>query len=125
MLKSPYGIYVEHLRKGELAYQVASDGTPVFFPRVMAPGSGDTALEWRLSKGIGAVYATTAIQLKNEPALNVALVDLDEGYRMMSRVEGIPADQVKIGARVKVKILAAVGDDPPVPVFVPLEQSGA
>lgn len=118
---SPHAVYVEHLRKGELAFQVASDGSPVFFPRVSAPETGDTALEWRVSRGIGTVYATTAIHSRNEPPRNVALVDLDEGYRMMSRVEGIPAPEVRIGLRVKVDILPGERDEPPLPVFRPLD----
>jgi hypothetical protein len=35
----------------------------------------------------------------------VVLVDLDEGARMMSRVDGIAADQVRIGQRVKAKVI--------------------
>ena len=36
---------------------------------------------------------------------NVALVDLDEGVRMMSRVDGVPPTEVKIGMRVKAKVV--------------------
>lgn len=114
---SPRGIYVEHLRKGELAFQVASDGSPIFFPRVMAPKTGDTALEWRISRGVGTVYASTAMRYRNEEPLNLALIDLDEGFRMMSRVEGIGADEVHIGMRVKVDVVPAEGDKDPLPVF--------
>jgi len=119
--QSPYGVFIEHCKKGELAFQVcADDGRAVFYPRVAAPRSGSTNLEWRVSKGLGTVYATTVVYYKGEPPLNVALVDLDEGFRMMSRVEGTDPLQVRIGMRVKVKM--APGDDkqPPFPVFTPL-----
>ena len=34
--KSPHAIYVERLRKGELAYQFSPEaGKPVFYPRVL------------------------------------------------------------------------------------------
>jgi hypothetical protein len=119
--QSPYGTYLEHCRKGELAYQVsASDGKAVFFPRVAAPGTGDTNLQWRVSKGLGTVYATTVVYYKNEPPLNVALIDVDEGFRMMSRVEGIDPMQVRIGMRVKVKMHPGDDKQPPYPVFTPL-----
>ena len=36
---------------------------------------------------------------------DVSLVDLDEGVRMMSRVEGVPPAEVKIGMRVRAKII--------------------
>lgn len=120
--RSPYGTYLEHCRKGELAYQVsAADGKPVFYPRVTAPGTGRADLEWRVSKGLGTVYATTVIYSKNEPPLNVALIDLDEGFRMMSRVEDIDPLQVKIGMRVKVRIHPGDEKQPPYPVFMPAE----
>ena len=37
--QSPLGVYIEHCKQGELAYQVAGDGKPVFFPRLFAPGA--------------------------------------------------------------------------------------
>ena len=119
---SPHGIYLEHCRKGELAYQVsASDGKAVFYPRVAAPGTGHTDLEWRVSRGLGTVYATTVVYYKNEPPLNVACIDGDEGCRVMSRVEGIDPMQVRIGMRVKVKMLSGDEKQPPYPVFTPAE----
>jgi len=60
MQHSPLGTYYEHCKKGELAYQVCTDdNTPVFFPRAVAPHTGSRNLEWRISKGLGTVYATT------------------------------------------------------------------
>jgi uncharacterized protein len=116
--KSPLGTFLEHLNKGELAYQVAEDGTAVFYPRAVAPRTGGK-LEWRVSKGLGTVYSTTVVYYKGEPPLNVALVDMDEGFRLMSRVEDIDPMAVKIGMRVKFR--ARLGDEkqPPYPVFTP------
>jgi len=119
---SPHGIYLEHCRKGELAHRVsAGDGRAVFYPRISAPGTGHTNLQWRVSKGLGTVYATTVVYYKNEPPLNVALIDVDEGFRMMSRVEGIDPMQVRIGMRVKVKMHPGDEKQPPYPVFTPAE----
>ena len=122
MKQSPLGVYVEHCRKGELAYQVCTDDdTPVFFPRAVAPKTGSGNLEWRVSKGLGTVYSTTVVHGgKDVPPHNVALIDIDEGYRMMSRVEGIDPMQVKIGMRVKVKINPGDDKQLPYPVFTPL-----
>ena len=52
---------------------------------------------------------------------NVALIDVDEGFRMMSRVEDIAPTQVRIGMRVKFRTHKAEGDEPPYPVFTPAE----
>ncbi|MGZ8264254.1 MAG: Zn-ribbon domain-containing OB-fold protein [Burkholderiales bacterium] len=118
--KSPLGTYLEHLRKGELAYQVTQDGQVVFYPRAVAPVTGGD-LEWRVSKGLGTVYSTTVVYYKNEAPLNVALIDLDEGFRLMSRVEDIDATSVKIGMRVRFRTHPGDEKQPPYPVFVPEE----
>ena len=121
---SPLKTYIEHCAKGELAFQVCTDdNTPVFFPRVAAPNSGSTNLQWRISKGLGTVYATTVVYYKNEAPLNVALIDLDEGFRMMSRVEDIDPAQVKIGMRVAVRMHPGDDKQPAYPVFTPAEKS--
>jgi len=122
---SPNSAYVEALRAGHLAYQVTSDGRPVFFPRVIAPGSGEGDLEWRVSGGVGTVYSTSVVHRRNEPPLNVVLVDLDEGFRMMSRVEGLAAASVTIGMRVKVRIVQDTLEGDPLPVFEPMAETPA
>jgi len=118
--QSPYGVFLEHCKKGELAYQVSlDDGKAFFYPRVAAPATGSARIEWRVSKGLGTVYATTVVHTKNEPPLNVALIDVDEGFRMMSRVEDVDPMQVKIGMRVKVRMHPGDEKQPTYPVFVP------
>jgi uncharacterized OB-fold protein len=119
---SPNATYVAHCRRGELAYQVdGSNGKSVFPPRVMAPGSGSVDLSWRVSAGVGTVYATTAVANRGAPAHNVALIDMDEGFRLMSRVERIDPLSVRIGMRVRVRMHPEEGDLPPYPVFVPVD----
>jgi uncharacterized OB-fold protein len=99
-----------------LAYQVTEDGKPVFYPRVASPETGG-ALTWRVSKGLGTVYSTTVIYNRNEAPFNVALIDMDEGFRLMSRVEDIDPMAVKIGMRVKFRTHAGDDKQPPYPVF--------
>ena len=123
--QSPLGVYVEHLKKGELAYQVCKDDNKAFFyPRAFAPETGSENLEWRVSKGLGTVYTTTVVYYKGEAPLNVAMIDMDEGYRLMSRVEGIDAMDVKIGMRVKCKINPGDEKTLPFPVFTALIPAG-
>jgi uncharacterized protein len=109
--RSPADVYREHCRRRELAYQVADDGRPVFRPRV-----GPTV--WRVSAGHGTVHATTVVRPRGGEAYNVVLVDLDEGFRMMSRVVGVAPEDVAIGARVRVAWEDGEGEDAvPLPVF--------
>lgn len=117
---SPYATYVMYLEQGQLAYQRTPEGEAVFFPRVAAPRTG-SELSWHVSRGVGTVYATTAMHTKNQPPLNLVLVDMDEGFRLMSRVDGIPPEQVHIGMRVLFRAAPAAEGQAPYPVFVPME----
>lgn len=120
MQQSPLGTYLEHLRKGELAYQVTASGEAVFYPRAVAPVTGGE-LSWRVSKGLGTVYSTTVVYYRDEQPLNVALIDMDEGFRLMSRVEDIDPMQVKIGMRVRFRAHPGDQKQAPYPVFTPAE----
>jgi len=82
-----------------------ADGQHFYPPRVIAPTPGGDALEWVEASGRGTVHSVTVISPKPpaEP-YNVVLVDLAEGPRMMSRVEGLPATDVAIGMAVQARI---------------------
>lgn len=102
--------YLEFLAKGRFMIQRSrSTGNFVFYPRVAEPGTG-AELEWTEASGEGVVYATSVMR-QRPPAesYNVALVDLKEGPRMMSRIEGLPPEAVRIGMKVKARI-ASEGD---------------
>jgi len=117
---SPYATYRSHLEKGELAYQFSpAANRAVFFPRLVCPYTGSENLEWRVSKGRGAVYATTIVHPAEGLPFNVALIDCDEGFRLMSRVEDVAPDAVKIGMRVKFRVHKPGGENDPIPVFTP------
>ena len=106
-LLQPDKQYQEFLAQGRFMIQRSRvSGRSFFYPRGAEPGTGCTDLEWYAPSGLGTVYAVTVIAPRPPTAsYNVALIDLDEGARMMSRVDGIPAEQVKIGQRVKAKVI--------------------
>ena len=116
--EAPAEVYRRYLQNGELGFQRCDGcGAAVFYPRVLCPVCGSDALRWRTSSGRGVVYASTAVYRRDAEPYNVVLVDLEEGFRMMSRVEGMPAEEVAIGQRV----LFAARDEEggPVTVFEP------
>lgn len=120
--QSPLTTYLAHLKRGELGYQFSpSTQQVVFYPRVIAPTSGAVDLEWRVASGLGTVHATTVVHPQHGGIYNVCLVDVDEGFRMMSRVEDIEPTQVRIGMRVKFRVHTPEGDEDPYPVFIPAE----
>jgi uncharacterized protein len=121
---SPLKIYIDHLERGELAYQFSpAAGKAVFYPRVVCPFTGSDALEWRVSTGLGTVYAATVVHPAEGAPFNVALIDCDEGFRLMSRVEDIAPEQVRIGQRVRFRVHRPGGDEAPYPVFVLAEHA--
>ena len=111
--------YLAHLAAGRFMLQrSASTGGYVFYPRVAEPGTGATDLEWVEASGRGVVYACTIVRQKPPAAdYNVVLVDLAEGPRLLSRVDGLRPDEVRIGLRVRARIVQEA--DGAVLVFVP------
>lgn len=117
---SPLAIFRHHLSRGELAYQYdPASGRPVFHPRVIGPGTGNDDLQWRVSAGKGTIHAVTVISPRGEAPYNVVLVDMDEGFRLMSRVEGLAPEEVRIGLRVRMQVHQPQDGQPPYPVFRP------
>ena len=51
----------------------------------------------------GVVYATTVLHRPDEEPYNVCLVDLEEGGRVMGRVEGLAPEDVRIGMPVQAR----------------------
>jgi uncharacterized OB-fold protein len=81
-------------------------GQHVYYPRESCPHCGSAALEWKQPSGLGTVYAVTTVRRKPAEGgdLNVSIVDLDEGVRLMSRVDNLPPEAVRIGQRVKARV---------------------
>jgi uncharacterized OB-fold protein len=117
-------------REHKLLLPTGKDGKPFWYPRALAPGTLDE-VQWIESKGEGTVYTYSVHYIgpskayKGDPPHTVALVDLDEGVRMMTNIvkdeEGYPSidpDQVSIGMRVRVVFHDAT-DEITLPKFTP------
>lgn len=100
----PEAEYLAHLEAGRFMIQRSrATGRHVFYPRVAVPGTGEQDLEWVPASGDGTVYSVT-VNRSRDGAYNVALIDLAEGPRMMSRIEGV--ETLPVGAPVKARIAA-------------------
>jgi uncharacterized OB-fold protein len=79
-----------------------------FMPRHLCPTCWSDALEWVDAKGTGNVHSFTVVRRASDPAFAalvpyvVALIELDEGPRMMANILGDDALSVSIGDRVQV-----------------------
>lgn len=77
-----------------------------FYPRGISLYSGKRNLEWRESAGKGSLYSYTETVIPTRgfediaPYL-IALVELDEGVRLMALLHNCSADDAKIGMRVR------------------------
>lgn len=120
----PERLYRDALAAGRFQIQhCTACGRHVFYPRVLCSHCGATALEWVTPSGSGTVYSTTVIRRKPDAGgdINIALVDLEEGVRMMSRVDGVPPAEVRIGMAVTAQISTDGGQ--PLVVFVPAKET--
>ena len=112
--------YLDYIAQGKFMIQRSkSTGKYVHYPRTINPGTGEADLEWVEASGEGTVYASTVNRQRPEKGgdYNIALIDLEEGPRMMSRVVGIAPTDVKIGMKVRAKI-DKIGETPAI-VFEP------
>ena len=98
---------------------------PVFYPREVCPSCMGSDLEWRESTGRGVLYAVTVEYKPQNPAMAerapyaVALVDLDDGIRMLSNVVGCPPEEITVGMPVQVT-WEELSDGRHLPLFEPL-----
>lgn len=79
-----------------------------FMPRNLCPACWSDQLEWIDAAGTGRVHSFTVIRRASDPAFAslvpyvVALIELDEGPRMMANILGDGALSVRIGDPVRV-----------------------
>ena len=97
----------------------------IYFPREVCPHCGSDDVSFEEPKGTGTVYSVTTVRRKADAGgdYNVSLIDLDEGVRLMSRVEQLSPDQVKIGQRVRARVQVTNGKG--LVVFDPLKEGQA
>ena len=92
-------------------------------PRPMCPECNSLDVEVATLSGRGVVYSYALLHHPQHPAFEypvlAALIDLDEGIRIVSNVVGVEPDQIRIGDPVQVEFVTTDGDHH-VPVFRPI-----
>jgi uncharacterized OB-fold protein len=105
---SPAQTYQSYLQQNELWLQwCIRCARQIFFPRTLCPHCGSRNLDWRRASGQGIVYSTTTVRQRPERGgdYNIAIIELTEGARMLSRVEGVASPDVRIGMTVEAVIV--------------------
>jgi uncharacterized OB-fold protein len=114
--------YQDGLRLGRITYQrCESCSAAVFPPRVLCHVCSSQALRWESSAGAGTLYSASTLTPRDEHPYTVVLVDLDEGFRVMSTVAGTEAP---LGGRVQLSAQPA-GDPPGEPRLVAVLVGGS
>lgn len=117
--EGPDETFRRFLSQGRFMIQCSvATGAAIFPPRVVAPRSGETGLEWIPASGRAVVHSFTIVAQKPpREGYNICLVDLEEGPRLMSRLVEVNNSEIYIGMAVEALIIRD-GEDP-VLVFKP------
>jgi len=124
------GPFWEATREGRLLVQWCTGcDRGIFYPRSFCPrcSSPRAALEWRTASGRATVYAAV---VEHRPAAAgttfsggepycVALVDLEEGVRLLTNIVGCPPEEVHSGMAVTVT-WEPLTDGRQLPLFCPV-----
>lgn len=100
------------------------------YPRSICPHCGSTQLAWRAVSGRAEVYSYTVVHRAPSQGFAglvpyvVAVVALDEGPHLMTRLTQVQPDAVRIGLRVQVEF-EKQDDEIALPVFRPMADSRA
>ena len=79
----------------------------IFYPRSHCPHCFSEQLAWVQASGNGTIYSYTVVHQAYGPFAEqvpfvVALIELQEGVRMMSRITDAPPEAARVGAPVQV-----------------------
>jgi uncharacterized protein len=117
--------YWEACKRGELRLQQCARCAHVRFPpAVVCPRCLSDAFAWQKMSGRGTIYTWIVVHRPQHPAFfedvpyNVAIVELEEGPRVHSRIVGRANESLAIGMRVEV-FFEKKNDDVTMPYFRP------
>lgn len=116
--------YWDGCARGQLLYQrCESCGGAIFDPAPICRFCGSTSLEWAESSGRGTVYSWSIVWRPQTPAFVVpyaaAIVDVDEGYQIVSNIIGCEPEAIHLGMPVQVEF-HEIGSGFSLPYFRPI-----
>lgn len=109
--------------RNKLILQRCSEcATTQYYPRAICTNCGSKNLEWVESAGKGIVYSYTVIHRAPSPAFDkyvpyvLAIIQLNEGPKMMSNIVACDPNDIRIGMEVEVDFEKRAGEVG-IPVF--------
>ena len=100
----PEAVFRDGLEVGEFLIQKCGEcASHIFFPRALCPDCGSARLGSVPASGKGVVYSTSVVRNRPDRGgdFNIAIVELAEGPRLMSRVVDVEPEAVTIGLAVE------------------------
>lgn len=117
--------YWDGCREGELRYQRCSTcGSVNMRPARSCAACGGTTLSWERSHGRGRLYSWTVVWRPQHPSFEIpyapAIVELDEGFFVLTAIIGCDHEDLDAGMPVVVEFHPA-GEDTVLPYFRPAD----
>ena len=114
-------------REGVLRVQRCREcQTYVFIPEPFCTECQSEELEWVESSGRGTLYSMTTVHRPQRPEFEVpytvAIVELEEGWHMLTNLVGCPPEEMRVGMPVEVTF-QRMSDEVTLPLFRPLADS--
>ena len=115
-------------KQGKLLIQQCSDcDAKIFFPKKVCPHCWSDNITWIESAGKGKIYTFTVMMDMVEPKFSadlpyvVAMVDLEDGIRMTTRIVNCKPEEVSIDMDVEV-VFDDISSEYALPVFQPADE---
>jgi uncharacterized OB-fold protein len=106
--------------QGVLLLQVCDHcETPQLYPGAICRRCWSSSLSWCSSTGLGTVWTFTVAEMPGHAAWRtrapycIAIIELDEGPRLLSNVVGCDPYEVRVGLRVRLMEPQSDPDGPP------------
>lgn len=116
-------VYWDGCREGRLLLQrCTSCGRHRFYPRILCLDCASTESEWIEASGRGRVYSYSVVHRAPGPAFKadvpyvLAIVELEEGVRMMTNIVGSAPADVRVDMPVRV-VFERMTDEITLPKF--------
>lgn len=115
----------EGTQAGELRVQRCDGcGTHIFYPRTHCPSCGGGKLSWARASGRATLHSYVISHMampgwQGETPYVIAVVQLEEGPRMMSSLVGVPADPQHLQLDMPLEVVFEARGEMMLPMFKP------
>ncbi|MDQ1006075.1 putative OB-fold protein [Streptomyces sp. V4I23] len=103
----PVQEHPDGLRDGELYFQRCSWCRTAVFRRLLCPICASTDMPWEPSGGMGVVRHITVVGRSTGAPRALAIIEMSEGFRLRSRIIGVPPENVRVGTLVRLTVDAS------------------